>query len=214
MSLAEWDTEQPPGKLVLPRAFHRVSRRRSSLLLCAVAAMGVLLSACSSSGGKPKARASSIGSRSPSTGTASDCVQTAPANARAGMTPMKLGPPGSLDTSSIRGKKVSLIDFASKNNVVELTNAEGLQQALRAVGATLIPLDGQGTPDIVAQDIQSAIAQRVAGIVDDGWPPSLVPVAVADAKAAKIPVVFSGAEPNEPLSPGVVANLGTNSFRE
>lgn len=130
------------------------------------------------------------------------------------MAPVKIEPPRPLDTSALKGKKFALISFASKNNVVELTNAEGLQQALTSVGATLTTFDGQGRPDVVAQDIRSAIAQHVAGIVDDGWPPSLVPAPVAAAKAANIPVVFSGAEPNAPLSPGVVANLGDNSLQE
>ncbi|MBV9365793.1 MAG: substrate-binding domain-containing protein [Solirubrobacterales bacterium] len=192
----------------------RLTDHRGSLFVAKLATIAVLLSACGSSGDRAKAGGSSTGSASPSTSTASHCVATATASAHAGMAPIRAEPPGPLNTSSITGKKFALISYARKNNVVELTNAIGLQQALTVVGATLVNFDGQGTPDVVAQDIRSAIAQHTAGIVDDGWPPSLVLAPVAAAKAANIPVVFSGAEPTAPLSPGVVANLGDNSFQE
>ena len=171
--------------------------------------MAVALSACSDADGTAADNATSQ-----SNASASDCVAAATKNAEAGMAPMTIDPPSAIDASSIAGKKFAVIMLtgqAERNK----SQAAGMEAALDAAGAETITYDGKATPDVIAQGFQSAIGQKVAGIVTIGFDPALVKSAVADAEKASIPVVSATAlEPDSPHLPGVVANVAVNSFLE
>lgn len=186
--------------------FGKPARRRQALL-CAGAAAILVLAGCSSSD-EPNDGDSS-GSLS-----SEECVASAKAAADAGMAPMTLEPPMQLDTTSIAGKKFAIVQLTGQS---ELTKAEaaGMTAAFKTVGAETITYDGKGTPDVIAQAFQSAIGQKVAGIVTVGLDPSLVKSAIADAEAAGIPVVVgTSVDPDTEHLPGVVANVAVDSVHE
>jgi ribose transport system substrate-binding protein len=113
------------------------------------------------------------------------------------------------------GKTFAMITLNAKSNLAQAEMA-GMKKALALVGANLITFDGKGTPEVIAQAVQSAISQHVAGIVAGGLDPDSVKSSIADAKAAKIPVIAATShEPDAPLSPdGVVANVAVNGIQE
>jgi ribose transport system substrate-binding protein len=144
---------------------------------------------------------------------ASACVEAAKANLETAMAPMKLPEIETLDTSSFAGKKFAVVQLSGKSEVTT-GNGNGFEKAMESVGAEVIKFDGKGTPDLIAQGFQSAIGQQVDGIVTDGFDPTMVKSAVADAKAAGIPVVSAHtAGPDEPLLDGVLANIAVDSSR-
>jgi ABC-type sugar transport system substrate-binding protein len=119
---------------------------------------------------------------------------------------MKFSIPAKLDTSSMKGKKFTFIQLGL--NVDEITAANVFKQAMTSVGATALVFNGNGTPSTIAQAFSSSIAQHVAGIVTDGFSPTLVQTSLNAAKAANIPVVdFSTGEANGPLPAGVSAHV-------
>jgi len=188
--------------------------RRLAALVSVGAAMAIALSACSDADGKGADSSDPSTATSPSSGASADCVAAATKNADVGMAPMTIDQPSPIDASSIAGKKFAVIMLtgqAARNK----SQAEGMQAALEAVGAETIIYDGKATPDVIAQGFQSAIGQKVSGIVTIGFDPALVKSSVADAQAASIPVVSATAvEPDAPHLPGVVANVAVNSYLE
>lgn len=173
-----------------------------SLLVAALVTSG--LTACDSSAGNE------------TTATQEEidaCVQTAEANIDEADEPMEMPAIEPLDTSSFAGKTFAVVQLSGKSEVTS-GNAAGFEAAMEAVGADVVTFDGKGTPDLIAQGFQSAIGQDVDGIVTDGFDPSMVKSAVADAKAAGIPVVSAHtAGPDEPLLDGVLANIAVDSSR-
>jgi ABC-type sugar transport system substrate-binding protein len=84
--------------------------------------------------------------------------------------------------------------------------AKGFQNAGAAVGAKVTIFDGQGTPAGAAQGINSAIAAHADGIVTALIDPKSIVSAVANAKAAGIPIIEADSGPAvPPYVPGVEA---------
>jgi ribose transport system substrate-binding protein len=212
------DDEPPEGTFAMQQKsiFRTVNRRSSGgglLVFCAVTAATVLLGACSSSGTNHSADASTPGSAGASTsgsGGASNCVNTATANTQAASANVKIEAPPSFDASSMKGKTFAFISQTATPQATQ--EAEGMKEALTAVGANTQIFYGQGKPDVITQDFQSAIAQQVAGIVTGGIGPDSVPAAYAAAKAAKVPVVaaFLGF-PTAGVPDGIVAQVSPSS---
>lgn len=166
--------------------------------------MGALLAACGSDdeGGTSSGSAGSSAT--------AECVAAAKKKVNAAMAPMKLARLEPYDTSSLSGKKFAIVQLSSKS-AISTANAKGMSDALATIGATSMKFDGKGTPDLLAQGFQSAIAQDVAGIVADGFDPALVKSSVAAAEEAGIPVINVGANaPDAPLMDGVVANIAAD----
>jgi ribose transport system substrate-binding protein len=178
-----------------------VSPRRRLAVLCAGIAAAVLTGGCSSAGG---GSSTSSAGTAPLSGAASNCVATATAHTQAAMAPMKLGTPNQVDGSAMKGKTFAVIDLTFTPATVP--EGDAMQQALATVGAKTIIFDGQGEPDVVAQDFQAAIAQHAAGIVTLGIDPTTFPSAYASAKAANVPVVAANTgDPQAALAGGVAA---------
>ena len=132
----------------------------------------------------------------------------------AGMAPITMAPLSPIETSSMAGKTFVVISLTNQS-ALNVAQAAGVSSALATVGAKTVVLDGRGTADVIAQDFASAISLKAAGIVTLGLDPTLVPSAVANAKAAGIPVVIGTANaPDAPHLPGVVANVAVNSTLE
>jgi ribose transport system substrate-binding protein len=183
--------------------------RRRLAVLCAAGA-ALLAAGCSSSGGTSGAgAASSATAAAASGGAAASCVATATAHANAAQAPMTLAAIDKVDASAAKGKTFAVISETSVP--VTVAESNGMQQALALAGAKTLIYYGQGLPDTITQDFQSAVTQHAAGIVTFGIPPTVFPAGYAVAKAAGVPVVAAAdGDPQEPLTGGVTS-LATES---
>ena len=193
-----------------------VSPRRRLAALCAAAAAAVLVGGCSSSGGGStavNAGTSTPASAASASGAAGSCVATATARASAAMAQTKFDAPSAFNASASKGKKFAVIPLTF-TPTTEATGA-AVKEALATVGADTIVLSGQGKPDVIAQDFQTAIAQHVAGIITVGIVPAIAPSAFTAAQAAKIPVVLANTgNPRTPLTGGIVAVVTPDAHQQ
>jgi ribose transport system substrate-binding protein len=203
--------EKTNFRTVRPRA--RGRRRLAGL--CAAGAAALLAAGCSSSGGTSgasttsSAGASSAAAVAASGGTTAGCVAKATARANAAQAPMTLAAIDKVDASTAKGKTFAVISETSVPDTVAESNST--QQALALAGAKTLIYYGQGLPDIITQDFQSAVTQHVAAIVTLGIAPGIFPSGYAVAKAAGVPVVAAGdGDPQEALTGGVTS-LATES---
>ncbi|GAA1390313.1 substrate-binding domain-containing protein [Luteococcus peritonei] len=89
--------------------------------------------------------------------------------------------------------------------------AAGLEQASKAIGWTLKSIDGQGTPAGIQNAFNQALALNPDGIVIGGFDPNTTANQVAQANAAKIPLVGwqALATPGPSTSPKLFTNVTT-----
>jgi ribose transport system substrate-binding protein len=102
-------------------------------------------------------------------------------------------PTTKVDMSALKGKTVWYIS-ASQATGYSLAISKGLATAGKASGVNIQIFDGKGSPTLFVQGVNQAVAQKAAGIILGGINPALVPVGLAAAKAAHVPVmsVLSG----------------------
>jgi ribose transport system substrate-binding protein len=184
---------------------------------CVLVGMALWLSACSSSssnGDAVKGSSSIAGQSEASTGGSSGCVSTATAKVDAARAPFKEDLPKPFDASTFKGKTFAYIGLSNAvKGSAEI--GQSMQEGLASVGAKTILFDGQGEPNVIAQAFNTAIGQKVAGIVTYGFNPAIVSSALANAKAAGIPVIDSAnGSPDGPLQPGVVAHVTIDAQQE
>lgn len=121
-------------------------------------------------------------------------------------------PPGpAVDASGLKGKQIAVV----ANNLEAaqlLLLSEGIQQTGSALGVKVEVLSGNSTATGDEQAMQQAIGQHVAAIVLDGVADNLVPVGLAAAKSAKIPVV--GTASAEPVAGTPGQGGGADVFAE
>lgn len=175
---------------------------RGSRRHIAIVALGFIVafigSACSESG--PEAT-------SVDTGPRTDCAVEAKARYEKAMAVPEFDLPPAIDGASLGGKKFAYVGIITNSVVQEKFDA--FKEAVESVGAEAILFDGKGRPDVITQAFGSSIAQKVSGIVTDGYDAAaLVPTAVADANSADIPVVNANAsDPSSPLPEGIAASV-------
>ncbi|MFI9721954.1 substrate-binding domain-containing protein [Streptomyces sp. NPDC052396] len=89
--------------------------------------------------------------------------------------------------------------------------AQGVREAVKAIGWKLRVIDGQGTPAGVQGAFSQAIALRPAGIVIGGFDPRLTSQQVAKADAEHIPLIgwHAVASPGPSRRPRLFTNLTT-----
>jgi ribose transport system substrate-binding protein len=197
----------------LSKAPNRARSRKRTLQ--AVASIGVVLlaaSACSSSksSAKPGAGSSSPGSSSPGSATTSasgDCTSQASSLVTQHLATRSQNwyPTDSPKGAAVKGKSFWIIPVTSQ--IPTLADyAKGFQNAATALGAKVTIFDGQGTPAGAAQGINNAIAAHANGIVTALIDPKSIVSAVANAKAANIPIIEADSGPAvPPYVPGVEA---------
>jgi ribose transport system substrate-binding protein len=197
-------------------------RPRHNLTLvggCVLVGLTLCLSACSSSSsndGAVKGSSSIAASTGGSSATkgSSGCVSTAMAKVDAARAPFKEDLPKPFDVSTFKGKTFAYIGLSDAIKNIAVIG-QNMQQGLASVGAKTMLFDGQGEPDVIAQAFNTAIGQKVAGIVTYGFDPAIVSSALAKAKAAGIPVVdTANGSPDGPLQPGVVAHVTIDAQQE
>ena len=144
----------------------------------------------------------------------SSCVSTAEAKVKAAASPFKLSLPPAFDASSIKGKTFAYIGITfAASSVAEWGTS--FKQAITSAGGNAILFDGQGEPSVITQAFDSAISQKVSGIVTGGFDPTIVTASLEAAEKAHIPVI-DGIDgfPNGPLQPGVVAHVTLDGQQE
>lgn len=178
--------------------------RRSSFIFACLAAITVT-AACSS--GSSGTTGSNQGEPQ------SECGKAAQVAYESAMAPPEFELPPAFDTTSMAGKKFAYVSIITNSIIQEKYDA--FAAALDSVGAEAIYFDGKGRPDVITAAIQSAIAQKVSGIVADGIDAAaLAGSAVDDANAAGIPVINTNAgDPSTPLPKGIAANIGPGIFK-
>jgi ribose transport system substrate-binding protein len=192
--------------------------RRRLAGLCVAGAAALLAAGCSSSGGTSgasttsSAGASSAAAVAAPGGATAGCVAKATARANAARAPMTLGTINKVDTAAAKGKTFAVISETSVPDTV--AESAAMQQALALVGAKTLIFNGQGLPDVITQDFQSAVTQHVAGIVTLGIAPTVFPSAYAVSKAAGVPVVAANTgDPQIPLVDSVAAVVTESSVQ-
>ena len=85
------------------------------------------------------------------------------------------------------GKSITVIICGSQG-ITCVRVGEGVEAAGKAVGYNVKVVDGQSSPTVWNQAVQSAVAEKTDGIVLAAVPPALVSGALEKAKAAGIPV--------------------------
>jgi ribose transport system substrate-binding protein len=96
------------------------------------------------------------------------------------------GPP--IDVKSVRGKSIWYIPLGASIPVLQ-GEAQGIQQAARALGMSYSTCDGKLLPAQWAACINEAVNAGAAGIILDSIAPAAVSTALANAKSHNIPVV-------------------------
>ena len=109
-------------------------------------------------------------------------------------------------------KKVFIISIIQ---AVEGANREtaAMQAAATAIGWNSTVIDGQADPAVIKQAIERAISEKADGILMASVGTALAPTAIADARAAGIPVVSMLAG-NTPAANGVSAEVYSEDYNK
>jgi ribose transport system substrate-binding protein len=110
-------------------------------------------------------------------------------------------PNEAFDVSGLAGRRIAIV-AVNQTTPALVYVAEGVQQAAEAVGMTTTLFDAKNTPSLMTAGVQQAIAARADAIVLDGIPVELVANQLAEAAAAKIPVVNADNSQPDPSQPG------------
>lgn len=190
-------------------------------LAAVIAALGLIVTACSG-GSSPSpssvpttapatsAAASPTTNPTPSPTTGPDQAAVALATQALGV-PAFQGPAGTIDVSSLEGKTVWIL-VNSMQNTFNAAIATGAAAALEKAGVKSKLVDGMGQPNEWSRQVEEAVAQHAAAIIDSGEATELLGGPLKDVAAAKIPFVESindvTAKPTVGVGSRVVVDFG------
>lgn len=123
---------------------------------------------------------------------------------------------GKFDASKAKGKTIWYISL-SLTIPFEQFVLQGIQQGAALVGAKGIGFDGKFSPAEATRGIEEAIQAKAGLIMVDGFQPQVVAPAIAQAKAAGIPVLTANTQDPGPPLPGYpdgVIGIATHPFSE
>jgi len=126
-------------------------------------------------------------------GAPADGVAEAKKLVAAAEAPITFSPPtgtGAIDFTKVKGKKVAIINLAKAVPILTQWEDE-MTQAFDGSGVTLTSVDGKFDPNEWSRGIEAAIAEKADLIFLLGVPPTAVKPAIAEAKAAGIPIMTS-----------------------
>lgn len=167
-------------------------RRRNCLtavgiLVCAFA-LGALLSACGSSGGSSTAAApAEAGATEGKAETASSESSGVSSKAFEEFSAPITWPGPNTPVTPPPGKSITVVICGSQG-ITCVRVGEGVKAAATAAGYKVKVVDGQSSPTVWNQAVQSAVAEKTDGIVLAAVPPALVSGALEKAHAAGIKV--------------------------
>lgn len=119
------------------------------------------------------------------------------------------GPP--IDAAKLKGDTVLVVSYDQADSAL-LAISQGVQQAGAALGIHVEVLNASSTTTIAEQDIAEGVSQHVNAIILDGAAANVLPVGLAAAKAAGIPVI--GAVNGEPVAGVAGQGAGSDAFAE
>ena len=125
-------------------------RRRAIAIACMAIGVACLAGCSSDSSGT---RADAIASKAPQ----SDCGAEEQAAYEKAMEDPEFDLPPAFDASEVKGKTFAYVGIITNSIIQEKFDA--FAEGLKSVGAKAIYFDGKGRPDVMAQAIESAIAQ-------------------------------------------------------
>lgn len=176
---------------------------------CLALGLVLLVAGCGSSSSSSSS-ASSSGGQSASSG-----VEQAKQLVAQAEKPINVSPPGkSFDASKARGKSIW---FVSVNLSIPFEQYlfKGIQGAANAVGAKAVAFDAKGSAAEETRGLEEAVQAHAGVIFAEGFPPSSAGPALAQAKAAHIPVITGDTQDPGPVQssypPAITANA-THSF--
>lgn len=159
-----------------------ITRHRAALGLL-VATAAVTLAACSSGSSSSPSSSPTTASSSSGSGSAVD------ATVAAAMAPQTTWPGPDTPVTPPAGKKIVVIECSGQGAGC-VAGAKGTEAAGKVVGWTVTTVDGKGDPTAWNAAMTQAISDKADGIVLSAVNPNLVQGALAQAKAAGIPVVL------------------------
>jgi ribose transport system substrate-binding protein len=122
---------------------------------------------------------------------------------------------GKFDASKAKGKTIWYISL-SLSIPFEQFVLQGIQQGAALVGAKGIGFDGNYSPATASRGVSEAIQAKASLIMIDGFQPQTMVPAIAQAKAAGIPVLTANTQdPGPPLPgypPGVIG-IATHNYK-
>ncbi|MEU1628131.1 substrate-binding domain-containing protein [Streptomyces sp. NPDC020096] len=160
------------------------SNRKTALRAAALLAAAAVIGGCQ--------RGVTTGEGSPSTGPSSPGCPATLARAKAAVQREEnANAPWNGPTSgptAVSGKTVVYVAQTMTNPGVEGV-AQGVAEAVKAIGWNARVIDGQGTPAGLQAAVSEAVALKPSGIVIGGFDPNLTSQQVAQADAAHIPLI-------------------------
>lgn len=148
------------------------------------------------------------------TAEASNCQSQAKSALATLNAPMKLVvPSASINMAANKGKSVWFISPTQTAGYVRRVS-EYFAAAAKAAGMKPTVFDGKDEPERFNQGIDQAVASKAAGIVMWAIPPEAVPNALAQAKAAGIPVVAAATGVPNPTNGTLAETISVNLEEE
>ena len=149
-------------------------------------------------------------------GTASANVSEAQSLAKKAAAPLSNWQPAGqpFDASKAKGKLMYYISV-SLSIPFEQYMLQGMKEGSAIVGATAVGFDAKSSVAEAARGVGEAIQAKAGVIFIDGFPPTLLAPAIAQAKAAGIPVLTANSQEAGSLLPGYpdgVVGSATHSF--
>ena len=156
------------------------------------------------------------GTTSAPSGTASANVSEAQSLAKKAVAPISNWQPAgqTFDASKAKGKSMFYISV-SLSIPFEQYMLQGMKEGAAIVGATAVGFDAKSSVAEATRGVGEAIQAKAGVIFIDGFPPTLLAPAIAQAKAAGIPVLTANSQEAGPLLPGYpdgVVGSATHSF--
>lgn len=118
------------------------------------------------------------------------------------------------DASKAKGKSMWYVSV-SLSIPFEQYMVQGMKEGAAAVGASAVGFDAKSSVAEATRGIEEAIQAKAGVIFVDGFPPNLVAAAIAQAKAAGIPVLTANSQEPGPLLQGYpdgVVGSATHSY--
>lgn len=156
------------------------------------------------------------GTTSAPSGTGSANVSEAQSLAKKAVAPISNWQPAGqpFDASKAKGKSMFYISV-SLSIPFEQYMLQGMKEGAAIVGATAVGFDAKSSVAEATRGVGEAIQAKAGVIFIDGFPPTLLAPAIAQAKAAGIPVLTANSQEAGPLLPGYpdgVVGSATHSF--
>lgn len=176
--------------------------RPGAVLSLSAIAVALAVAACSSAAQSPSA-----GSQSAATSPAASTSSAAQAlvDKWSAVQPFS-GPTESIDISSLKGKTVWVI-VNSFANPFNMTIAQAATTALGKAGVNTKLIDGKGQLNEWTRQLELAVAQKPAAIIDSGLPTDQLSGPMKDVAAANIPLVEAVNDVNAAPETGVTARV-------